>query len=107
MELRERLEMLIPEGSTLWTTRIDYGRRNVEQRYYAIFVMHQGDLTNVSGFVAKFLNRKWANNNGPNWSNASGVLARSENDLIEELANELYCAYTAKEIGRTFVHHKV
>ena len=94
---RKLLTELLPEGTTVYTLRIDYGRRNCSMYYYAILVMTDHGLQNISGHVARLIGRKWSNTNGNNWANSSGVLHRSQNDLVEQLINELFDAYTAAE----------
>jgi len=100
---RKRLERLCDLGTTIYTIRIDDGRK-AQNHYYAVLVMDGNTLTNISGHVARLIGRKWSNNNGNGWANSSGVLHRNATDLVEQLANELHNAYTAKEVGEAFHH---
>lgn len=104
---RKRLERLCDLGTTIYTMRIDYGRRHPEKKYFAVMVMDGNTLTNISGHVARLLGRKWSNDNGSSWANSSGVLHRNARDLVEQLANELHNAYTVKEIDKAFYHVEV
>lgn len=100
---RKRLERLCDLGTTINTIRIDDGRQ-AQQHYYAVLVSDGNTLVNISGSVARLIGRKWSNDNGNGWANSSGVRHRTASDLVEQLANELHGAYTAKEIGKIFHH---
>lgn len=88
----KRLRDILHKGCTIYTIRIDYGRRDTANKYYAVLAKYKGEMTNISGHVACLVGRKWSNNNGPAWANSSGVLSRTDTELVEQLANELFGA---------------
>lgn len=86
---KTRLAVLCPIGTKLYVIRTDEGRRTGESCYYAVLCVTDTEtgLQNISGAVARLLGRKWAN---VIWPNASAVMARNPNDMIEELGVALH-----------------
>ena len=86
---RKHLTSLCPIGTKLYVIRTDEGRRNFTQFYYAVLCDTDTEmgLQNISGHVARLLGRKWSN---VIWPNASAVLHRNAEDMIEELACALH-----------------
>ena len=77
---------LLPIGTRVYVIRIDEGRGSGIP-YHAILCDTKRGLQNISGHVARVIDRKWAN---LNWPNASGVQGESKYDLVELLAQELH-----------------
>lgn len=95
---RKRLTDLCPIGTQLYVIRTDEGRKSGAQFYYAILCDTDAEvgLQNISGHVARLLGRKWSN---VTWPNASAVLHRNHEDMIEELACALH-GYVANLDGK-------